>query len=476
MHPQWILSFPEGVSLTRQPDGSATIAGPWSQLVLRFVPVLLAAVERLVFPGERLECLLAGLEHSAAADAGARFLYYLQLFARRGLLQIVVGDRGQPLATLLPTSSTFALAPVEPEGRTYLLSRFAYLRRMGGKIVLETPLCAARVVLNDPRATALVHALAEAPTPAHDAHQATAFPPDALAPMLSLLARAGFLTVAGPDGQTAEDEHAELRHWEFHDLLFHARSREGRHDGPFGNTYRLAGQCPLPPAVKPLMAAEAIELPRPDLATIEAHDPPLARVMEERRSLREYAPQPITAAQLGEFLYRTVAVRECRNYDAVTPVGSMDVQVTVRPYPSGGALYPLEVYPVVQACSGLATGLYHYDAGQHRLARLSDLTPEAQELLGRAAGATMIPSPAMQVLLVLTARFERVAWKYSGISYALILKDLGGLFQNMYLAATAMGLAPCAIGGGDADLFARAAGLDYYAEGSVGEFVLGSKT
>ncbi len=38
----------------------------------------------------------------------------------------------------------------------------------------------------------------------------------------------------------------------------------------------------------------------------------------------------------------------------------------------------------------------------------------------------------------------------------------------MYLVATAMGLAPCAIGGGDADLFARAAGTDYYAETSVG--------
>jgi hypothetical protein len=44
----------------------------------------------------------------------------------------------------------------------------------------------------------------------------------------------------------------------------------------------------------------------------------------------------------------------------------------------------------------------------------------------------------------------------------------------MYLTATAMGLAPCAIGGGDADLFARAAGTDYCAESSVGEFLLGT--
>jgi hypothetical protein len=45
----------------------------------------------------------------------------------------------------------------------------------------------------------------------------------------------------------------------------------------------------------------------------------------------------------------------------------------------------------------------------------------------------------------------------------------------MYLAATAMGLGPCAVGCGDADLFARAAGTDYWAETSVGEFLLGSQ-
>jgi hypothetical protein len=44
----------------------------------------------------------------------------------------------------------------------------------------------------------------------------------------------------------------------------------------------------------------------------------------------------------------------------------------------------------------------------------------------------------------------------------------------MYLVATAMGLAPCGVGGGDSDSFAWAAGTDYFAETSVGEFLLGS--
>ena len=95
-------------------------------------------------------------------------------------------------------------------------------------------------------------------------------------------------------------------------------------------------------------------------------------------------------------------------------------------------------------------------------------------MLRDAAESTATPEDTLQVLLILAARFPRVAWKYESIAYALTLKHVGVLYQTMYLAATAMGLAPCAIGGGDADLFARAAGTDYYAETSVGEFLLGT--
>jgi SagB-type dehydrogenase family enzyme len=90
-----------------------------------------------------------------------------------------------------------------------------------------------------------------------------------------------------------------------------------------------------------------------------------------------------------------------------------------------------------------------------------------------AAGSTATPVGTLQVLLILAARFPCLAWKYESIAYALTLKHVGVLYQTRYLAATAMGLAACAIGGGDADLFARAAGTDYYAETSVGEFLLG---
>jgi SagB-type dehydrogenase family enzyme len=65
-------------------------------------------------------------------------------------------------------------------------------------------------------------------------------------------------------------------------------------------------------------------------------------------------------------------------------------------------------------------------------------------------------------------------WKYESMAYSLILKHVGVVYQTMYCVATAMGLAACALGGGDTDAFAAVTGLDYFEEGSVGEFLLGT--
>jgi SagB-type dehydrogenase family enzyme len=223
------------------------------------------------------------------------------------------------------------------------------------------------------------------------------------------------------------------------------------------------------------MAGQAHELFRPDADRLERDDPSLAWVQAQRRSIREFdAARPITDRQLGEFLFRVARVTGYREEEVSTPGGPVRQDFAGRPYPAGGGLYELELYAVIQACNHLAPGLYHYDPAGHRLIRLRERTPEVAALLRDAAESTATPEDTLQVLLILAARFPRLAWKYESIAYALTLKHVGVLFQTMYLTATAMGLAPCAIGGGDADLFARAAGTDYYAETSVGEFLLGN--
>ncbi len=472
-----VLSWREGVTAASSPEGTLVVQGPSGRVSLRpAAPVLLDALRRLDPPGED-EHRLTELVRGVGNDCLARWYYYLECLIRRGLLGYSVVARGTRLATLVAVSSSFATKPAQAiPDRRYVLSRFAYLRREGSEAVLESPLSHARVILNDCRTTALVGALA-APASAEDLiGRVGELPVDAVTGVLTLLLRASMLGEASAAGNCAEDDDPALQTWQFHDLLFHARSRQGRFDAPYGSTYRLAGRLPPAPALKPSPTGETRELFRPNLERLQREDPPLARVQEQRRSVREFdAEHPITDHQLGEFLFRVARVKECRQAEVATPGGSIRMDFTVRPYPAGGGLYELELYVAVNRCANLEPGLYHYDPSRHQLTRLCGRMADVQSLLRDAADSAAIAEDALQVLLILAARFPRVAWKYESIAYALTLKHVGVLFQTMYLAATAMGLAPCALGGGDADLFARAAGTDYRAETSVGEFLLASQ-
>lgn len=147
-------------------------------------------------------------------------------------------------------------------------------------------------------------------------------------------------------------------------------------------------------------------------------------------------------------------------------------ETSSRPYPSGGACYPLEVYVAVDRCTGLEAGLYHYDSLRHVLSPCG-AHAAVGELLDDARIATA-GSETAPALVILSARFARVSWKYRSIAYATILKDVGVLLQTMYLVTTAMGLAGCAVGAGNATLFARAIGTEWHEESSVGEFLIGS--
>jgi SagB-type dehydrogenase family enzyme len=234
--------------------------------------------------------------------------------------------------------------------------------------------------------------------------------------------------------------------------------------------YPFAGELDPEPALAGF-PGPAVALPTPDLAALMAADPPLARVMEERRSIRQFGADPLTAGQLGEFLYRVARVRSAFEVAASDEVF---YEVTDRPLPAGGAAHDLEFYVTAVRCDGLAPGIYHYRPAEHALTLV---TAEPKWVVGmaneayRCAGAESVP----QALITLASRFARLTWKYRGIAHALTLKNVGVAYEAMYLAATAMGLAPCALGHGNAALFSRATGLDPLIESSVGEFLIGTK-
>ena len=216
------------------------------------------------------------------------------------------------------------------------------------------------------------------------------------------------------------------------------------------------------------MSADRIALKRPDES---AAAPPFFAALAERRSLRERGEAPITLSQLGEFLWHSARVH---TQVPVDPDRPDSYELTLRPYASGGSLHDLELYLTVTRCTGLESGSYHYDPLNHELERLAGPGEQQQRLVQAAMRATGMNQPP-DILITLATRFGRVAWKYESLAYSLVLKNVGGLYQQMYLVATALGLAPCALGAGNSDHFAEAAGGNYYEETSVGEFILSSR-
>jgi SagB-type dehydrogenase family enzyme len=113
-----------------------------------------------------------------------------------------------------------------------------------------------------------------------------------------------------------------------------------------------------------------------------------------------------------------------------------------RAVPSGGALYPLELYVAARAVADLTVGLYHYDPEHHTLAGLRCDVPALiacsvqPELLGAAAAVILV-----------SAVFVRSTFKYGDRGYRFALLEAGHLGQNAVLAAGAEGLAALPVGG-----------------------------
>ena len=154
----------------------------------------------------------------------------------------------------------------------------------------------------------------------------------------------------------------------------------------------------------------------------------VARAIDRRRSLRDYAGRPLSTADLSWLLGAATGI---------TGPGGL------RAAPSAGAQYPIETYVVASRVEGIEPGIYHYAAADHALERVrggtfgGDLVIAGlgQEFLGQAP-----------VVLVLSAIFQRLRWRYRERAYRYALLEAGHIGQNVYLAAEAADLGACAVG------------------------------
>jgi SagB-type dehydrogenase family enzyme len=427
----------------------------------------------------RIQALPAGLPLTALArgrrsDQGIDAL--VRRLARRNLVEYLLrGADGANLLAIEPQVADYwPQAARLRTGGALVLSRFAYLRRRGNDLVLESPRAGALLRICDPNIAGLLAKLST-PQTVGQLRRLKDFPGVLFLGVL-LDCRFAFEVDAKSDEnlRSAEGDD-DLVLWDFHDLLFHSRSTEGRHANPLGGTYPHAGTIAPLPAVRRQWPGKPIDL-RGFLTTGRGAKSAVAEILRARHSVRNFdVRRPITLAELSRFLDGAARILSKSKHaaNAADAGGEADyADYALRPYPSAGASYELELYLAVNACEGLPHGIYHYDADGHALVAIDVAANTLDASLVAAASAMGVETPP-QILITIAARFGRISWKYSSLAYSLVLKDVGVLLQTFYLMATDLDLGGCAVGIANIDLFARMTGIEFHVEGPVGQFALG---
>lgn len=157
----------------------------------------------------------------------------------------------------------------------------------------------------------------------------------------------------------------------------------------------------------------------------------LQEVLEKRRTFRSYdQSKPVSLQNLSTLLYHAGGITS-------TLGGGR------RSYPSGGALYPLEMYVATEKTSELPAGLYHYDVEGHVLEQLGGAAL-FEEIRSNLIWDFSTKAPTF---LIVTAVWERNFKKYRDFGYPVVLLEAGHLGQNIQLVATSLGLKSCPLAG-----------------------------
>lgn len=206
--------------------------------------------------------------------------------------------------------------------------------------------------------------------------------------------------------------------------LYHENSKSRRLSGPGGvsrealevmhHGFKRYGESPI------------IDLPAP----VQNASMGLSEAIRRRRSVRDFADKPVSAEAFSTLLF--------------SAYGHLSPSAIHRTVPSGGGLYPLEIYLVALRDLPFPEGAYHYDVRGHRL----EVIPRYRHP-SAIRGTIFVPEAAAtaQAFLVVSAVFGRSRIKYGEKCYRFALLEAGHVGQNLALMAAALGVGFCPFGG-----------------------------
>lgn len=172
---------------------------------------------------------------------------------------------------------------------------------------------------------------------------------------------------------------------------------------------------------------ESMKLPAPMLDGAVS----LERAIKQRRTIRSFVDKSLTVGQLSQILWAAQGITDDRGLK--------------RAAPSGGALYPIDIYAVMgkNGVREFTPGIYHYDPIHHSIQKIAGTDAREDVAVASLRQMWMATAP---VILVLTAEYRRITIKYGerGKRYAVI--ETGHIGQNIFLQCEALGLSAGIVG------------------------------
>jgi len=169
--------------------------------------------------------------------------------------------------------------------------------------------------------------------------------------------------------------------------------------------------------------AISISLPQPNLKGKMS----VEEAIDRRQSIRRFAQKSLTLEQLSQLLWSAQGITKQFR----------------RAVPSAGATYPLEVFTVMGAVTGVNPGVYHYLAMKHslQLVKEGDLR---KELASAALNQEFIAQAPLDI--VITAEYNRTTLRYGTRGEKYVHMEVGHSGQNVSLIAETLGLGTVVIG------------------------------
>jgi SagB-type dehydrogenase family enzyme len=197
----------------------------------------------------------------------------------------------------------------------------------------------------------------------------------------------------------------------------------------------------------------SVSLPKSEEANIN-----FTEVIRKRRSVRHFTGDSIHFSYLASIIRLSVGITGSAEVNLMST--DKPIKLNFRATPSGGGLYPIDLYVAVNNVEGLKKGVYRYRPLQDDLVEDNPQVTVEEVLKCISMTEDMLTTSKSNAIFFTVARPWKSMRKYGDRGMRFVFMETGAIAQNINLNSVALGLGTCDCASVYDDEIHRLLGLD----------------